>query len=278
MAWWEGVEETRLLIAPVPGPTNQNGEGSLLSLRHPKSGNPTSYFLNNGSLQELNWFKQSYGSWFLGEFVCEDGSLYTATPIDPVFILLPIFEEARMKKEGDKGKFRQLEEIMFINGYPGYQNLLSMAEESMLAVCEMKEVGFSKFFRLNDSKVLAWLCYKVHQLKLTLSALDKNYAAQDEKDVLTEAVSLLGEYLNDEPWLKLLCSHLRLDLQEATKSTPFQEILPSAPESTPGSFIAQQVKSACQKKTYGRQAKKMKPETDSRNIKDMFTRASRRGR
>lgn len=26
-----------------------------------------------------------------------DGSLYTATPIDPVFIMLPIFEEARMK-------------------------------------------------------------------------------------------------------------------------------------------------------------------------------------
>jgi hypothetical protein len=26
-----------------------------------------------------------------------DGRLYTATPVDPVFIVLPIFEEARMK-------------------------------------------------------------------------------------------------------------------------------------------------------------------------------------
>jgi hypothetical protein len=26
-----------------------------------------------------------------------DGRLYTATPVDPVFIMLPIFEEARMK-------------------------------------------------------------------------------------------------------------------------------------------------------------------------------------
>lgn len=32
-------------------------------------------------------------------FFCSisDGRLYTATPVDPVFILLPVFEEARMK-------------------------------------------------------------------------------------------------------------------------------------------------------------------------------------
>lgn len=27
----------------------------------------------------------------------KDGSIYTASPVDPVFIMLPIFEEARMK-------------------------------------------------------------------------------------------------------------------------------------------------------------------------------------
>lgn len=26
-----------------------------------------------------------------------DGGLYAATPVDPVFILLPLFDEARMK-------------------------------------------------------------------------------------------------------------------------------------------------------------------------------------
>ncbi|KAK4558818.1 hypothetical protein RGQ29_008181 [Quercus rubra] len=96
MAWWEGVDETRLLIAPVPEETG-NGIGQMLSLRRPKSGNTACYLLVNGLLQELHWFKQSYGSWFVGDYVCEDGSLYTATPVDPVFIFLPIFEEARMK-------------------------------------------------------------------------------------------------------------------------------------------------------------------------------------
>lgn len=33
----------------------------------------------------------------LANCFCSDGRLYSATPVDPVFILLPIFEQARMK-------------------------------------------------------------------------------------------------------------------------------------------------------------------------------------
>ncbi|XP_019053723.1 PREDICTED: ribonuclease H2 subunit B [Nelumbo nucifera] len=280
MAWWDNVAETRIVIAPEPGSTisARNGEGCFLFLRHPKSGDTTSYFFINGSIQEFHWFKQSYGSWFIGDYVCEDGCLYTATPIDPIFILLPIFEEARMKKANDQGKFRPLDEILFVSGYPGYQHLLCVAEDSMRIVCEIKEIGSTKFYRLDDSKVLAWLCHKVHQLKLTLPTLDKNYAALDEKDTctMTEVVLLLGEYLK-EPWLKLLCGHLKLDLQEASGKVPTCEILPTTPQNTSGS--SSQVKSGSDKKTSSnaKQAKKMKMETNSQNIKDMFRRATRRG-
>ncbi|KAF6174301.1 hypothetical protein GIB67_040794 [Kingdonia uniflora] len=270
-------DEIRLIIAPISTSTT-NEQGLFLSLRHPKSGNPTCYLLNNGYLQELHWFKQSYGSWFLGDYVSEDGSLYVATPVDPVFILLPIFDKARMKKDGDKGKFRQLDEIMFINDYPGYQNILPLAQLCMEIVCEVKEIESVKFFRLDESKVLAWLCHKVQQLKLTLPTLDQNYAAQDEKGILTEVLSLLGEYLNSDPWLKLLCTHLKFDLQETTRKPPVHEFFPSALESTPGSSHSLQAKNGNNKKTSsnGKQVKKMKAETDSRNIKDMFSMALRK--
>lgn len=43
-----------------------------------------------------------------------------------------------LQKRDDPGKFRQLDEILFINGYPGYQHLLSIAEKSMQVVCEVK--------------------------------------------------------------------------------------------------------------------------------------------
>ncbi|XVF13757.1 hypothetical protein REPUB_Repub08aG0235100 [Reevesia pubescens] len=275
--WWDGVDESRLLIAPDPG-ANVDGSSRLLSLLHPKSGTKTSYLLSNGLLQELHWFKQPYGSWFLGDYVSEDGSLYTATPIDPVFSMLPLFEEARMKKVDDPGKFRQLDEILFINDYPGYQHLSSIAENCMQIVCDIKEIGSSKFFRLDDMKVLAWLYYKVCQLKQTLPALDRNYAAREEKDTLADAVSILGEYLKDEPWLKLLCNHFKLNLLEAKRIASDLEVCPTPVESPVGSSNLSQGKNMSEKKTAKnlKQAKKAKVETESRNIKEMFTRASRR--
>ncbi|KHG15401.1 Ribonuclease H2 subunit B [Gossypium arboreum] len=258
---WEGIDESRLLIAPVPG-ANGDGSARFLSLRHPKSGVSTSYLLCNGLLQELHWFKQPYGSWFLGDYVSEDGSLYTATPIDPVFIMLPLFEDARMKKGDDPGKFRQLDEILFVNDYPGYQQLFSIARDCMEIVCESKEIGSTKFFRLDDKMVFAWLHYKVCQLKQTLPALDQNYAAREEKDTLADSVSILGE----------------LNLPEAKRTAADIEVCPSAIESPVGSSNFSQGKNTSEKKT-GRnvkQAKKAKVETESRNIKEMFTRASRR--
>ncbi|KAM7265813.1 hypothetical protein ACFE04_003496 [Oxalis oulophora] len=281
MAWCEGVDEVRLLIAPTTTDSSETGGegiGRIISLRHPKSGTKTCYLLNNHLLQEIHWFKQSYGSWFLGDYVSQDGSLYTATPIDPVFLLLPLFEEARMKKGNDPGKFRQLDEIIFVADYPEYQHLLSIAENCMQVVCEIKEVGSLNFFRLDDSKVLAWMYHKACQLKKALPTLDQNYAARDDKDTMAEAVSILAEYLKDEPWLNLFCRHLKLNLQEATRKGLEIEASPFTAENNIDASNTLQQKNGHDKKNVktGRQVKKAKVETSSHNIKDMFTRATRK--
>ncbi|CAJ2643357.1 unnamed protein product [Trifolium pratense] len=200
-----------------------------------------------------------------------------------------------MKKGDDLGKFRQLDEILFIDGYPGYQQLTSLVENSMQVGCEVKEVGSIKFFRLDDTKVLRWLCYKVSQAMLGLHyrvhivayflssgfsakpdipKLDKNYAVQSEKDTLVDAVSILGEYLNEEHWLQPLCNHLKLNILEFTGKAQA-----NAEESNPCLYNVPQEQSDDKKGTIvkkGRQAKKIKLETESHNIKDMFSRASRR--
>ncbi|KAK7311820.1 hypothetical protein RJT34_10197 [Clitoria ternatea] len=273
MAWSQALQEPRVLLAPDPD-TNGSGLGVMILLRHPKSGKATQYLFVNGVLQEFQWFKNLYGSWFLGDYVSEDGRLYLSTPVDPVFMMLPIFEEARMKKGDDHGKFRQLDEILFIDGFPGYQQLISVVENCMQVVCEVKEVGSLKFFRLDDSKVLSWLCYKVCQLKQTLPKLDKNYAVQSEKDTMIDAVSILGEYLKEEPWLQRLCNHLKLNVLEVTGKAQV-----SAEGSNTRLCNEPQERSDDKKATSakkGRQAKKVKLETESRNIKDMFSRASRK--
>lgn len=283
MAWCEGLVAPRLLISPLPSISNQGGnanlEGNILALRHPQSGKPTNYILNEGSLHELHWFKQSYGSWFLGDYVCEDGSLYVSTPVDPIFVLLPIFEEARMKKENDQGMYRQLDEILYVEGYPGYQHLLSMAQDTMKIVCEVKEIGSLQYFRLDNSKVLNWLCCKVQNLKSTFLKLDKNYAAQEERETLKDVVSILGEYVTDKPWLTLLCNHLQLMIGETHKEETQAETSQNLLESDVASSHAFQSKVVNGRSTVStkRQPKKMKTETNSKNIRDMFQKATRKG-
>jgi len=36
-----------------------------------ESGDETGYLFIDGQLQEINWFKERYGAWFLGDYVCE---------------------------------------------------------------------------------------------------------------------------------------------------------------------------------------------------------------
>jgi hypothetical protein len=36
-----------------------------------ESGDETGYLFINDQLQEINWFKERYGAWFLGDYVCE---------------------------------------------------------------------------------------------------------------------------------------------------------------------------------------------------------------
>nr|XP_043613080.1 ribonuclease H2 subunit B isoform X2 [Erigeron canadensis] len=278
--WHEGVDEARILITSSSSSsdscdTDGDGVGRFLQLRHPKTGDSKCYLLINGGLQEVSWYKQSYGSWFIGDYICEDGSLYAATPVDPVFILLPLFDEARMKNGDDLGKFRQLDEIIYLQDYPGYHHLATIAEKSMEVVCDCKEIGSMKFFRLNDSKVLAWMYCKVQQVKQSLLKVDNNYAARSQQDTLTDVVMILGEYLAEEPWLKLLCDNLRLNISEAVKA-PDTDIHMSEAPPNHASFSPVQTGNDKRVTRNGKQNKKAKVETNSHNIKDMFTRASRR--
>ncbi len=53
--------------------------------------------LIDGHLQEVNWYKERYRSWFIGDSVLEDGSIYLCTPVDPLFLALPLMESSRMQ-------------------------------------------------------------------------------------------------------------------------------------------------------------------------------------
>jgi ribonuclease H2 subunit B len=157
------------------------------------SGTATCYLVApDGRLQELHWFKQSYAAWFIGDFVCSDGSLYIASPVDPIYMILPILEQVRMKKGDDMGKFRALDEIMYVDGFPGYVHLLPVLASCLELICELREVGQDKYYRLDDSKVLAWLCCKVKcTSEALLSSSNKYFSGLSEEDFSEYPVLLI---------------------------------------------------------------------------------------
>jgi ribonuclease H2 subunit B len=103
--------------------------------------------------------------------------------------------------------------------------------------------------------------------------LDKNYAAQDEKQTLVDSVSIVGEYLKTEPWLKLLYDHLGLKFVDPTMKETNMENLPTANENNMASSNSIQEKA---NKKPGKQTKQAKVETGSKNIRDMFSRACKK--
>ena len=77
--------------------------GAMTTRMMSRVGEPAEYLLIEGHLQEVNWYKERYRSWFVGDAVLEDGSMYLCTPVDPLFLALPLLESSRMQVTPHRG-------------------------------------------------------------------------------------------------------------------------------------------------------------------------------
>ncbi|OAE31960.1 hypothetical protein AXG93_4421s1110 [Marchantia polymorpha subsp. ruderalis] len=73
------------------------------------------------------------------------------------------------------------------------------------------EVGDSKYYRLDDRKVLAWLLCKAKRISEDLRSTQKNLLNMSKEDMNSYVVGLLSEYLTAEPWLTKLCNSLSVE-------------------------------------------------------------------
>lgn len=69
-----------------------------------------------------------------------------------------------MQKREDPGKFRQLDEILFVDGYPEYQHLLSTVENCMQVVCDVKGDMRSPYLELQFESLISDLMIEVNYL------------------------------------------------------------------------------------------------------------------
>ena len=81
---------------------------AIVPLPHPRTRLPREYLLRGGAALELTRVASpatAPSSWFLDQSVKSDGSILTATRVDPVFFLLPVLEACG-------GRFSPLHQVL----------------------------------------------------------------------------------------------------------------------------------------------------------------------
>ncbi|KAL6052754.1 Ribonuclease H2 subunit B [Balamuthia mandrillaris] len=144
----------------------------IISLPNPRSSRLSRYMIANGTLLELQRLKREEGSWFRDSSIISDGSLYMATPVDPLFLLLPLLEKNRKQSAENVGYYCTLEQILVEdNKVPAYQHLLRFPNltTALSAICIVKEVSDLVLYCLNDEQVIGWLKCKMERLERELS-------------------------------------------------------------------------------------------------------------
>ncbi len=172
-------------------------------------------------------------SWLLEhDAVLHDGSLYLATPIDPLFLVLPQLDVARAASAEHRGFFKPFSHTFASESAALEGELLQLplfVTEQLSCICDVKDHEHEPIVRLNDDKVRSWLRRKTARLVAHLrgtadeaeaaSAATDASAAQfapeddlasqqqqrpadrDEKHLLG-ALALLCEYLQPK-WAKV---------------------------------------------------------------------------
>uniref|UniRef100_A0ACB8GF65 Uncharacterized protein n=1 Tax=Sphaerodactylus townsendi TaxID=933632 RepID=A0ACB8GF65_9SAUR len=152
----------------------------------------------------------------------ENGRLFFATPVDPLFLVL--FYLAKAEKE--HGKFQPLDQILVDAEFSSCTRLLQCTDtlKSVCHIVEEKETGGKKFYKYSEEKTLKWLTKKVNQTVKVLKKHDvcvggkvqsatfvssKKLSGATEEDYVRYAHGLISEYIPEE-LSATLAKYLRL--------------------------------------------------------------------
>ncbi|EIE77778.1 hypothetical protein RO3G_02482 [Rhizopus delemar RA 99-880] len=134
-----------------------------LHLPCPRSSRIAIYFHNH--LNQLFEIQKVTGpgrksAWLIDNTIYKDGAVRFISPMDPLFMCLPIFEKA-----AEDNRFRALDDIftrehVTIEGDSSEMDihrLTNIIQKDQLAhICDIKDVGI-EVYRLNNELVLNWL-------------------------------------------------------------------------------------------------------------------------
>lgn len=166
------------------GAGEEDSNTSLCKLRHPRM-NSGVLFLVSADCQtvcELNCFDEKYHSWFVDEKVHSGNTIYFATPMDPLFLLLPY-----LINSGQKNKFTELDQIVIDEEFPECQKLLKCqtALDNISQIADCKDIDEDlKVYRYNKDNTLNWLKSKIDRLSVVLEQKQVSVSAKSSQSSL----------------------------------------------------------------------------------------------
>lgn len=170
----------RVLIVPQPTPEHPD-TSTIITLPHPRTSIPTRYLVHpTKGLHEItkipsttaaprSWLLTANGApdqWPAAGHVVSAGDLYISTPIDPLFLLLPLLLPAEHSKITPR--FRPLDDVVEALANGGHWSAVTrpgsavrkQLEARIRAVSDSVDVGDEKAYRVSIEKAMGVLATK----------------------------------------------------------------------------------------------------------------------
>ncbi|KAL9549176.1 hypothetical protein MBANPS3_005337 [Mucor bainieri] len=233
-----------------------------LYLPCPRSNRRSIYFHNDkGALYEIQKVTGPgrKSAWLIDADIYKDGAVRFVTSLDPLFMALPILDEAYKK---DDKKFKTLDDIFSrenvkleivgtetlddegitsdeyskpidvhrLTNIPGFTKQLAH-------LCDVQEIATDLFvYKLNHEKTLSWLVKKVDQL-MSNEAFKKSFESTNQEAAVSlklEAVYTLSNYLNKD-WFNRLLN--KLEIEEEKEEVELGDITNYVTDASPSGFF-----------------------------------------
>lgn len=187
-------------MAPLPQRVfiSSGSVSTFFTAHHPRSGVLMQFAVAGDRLLEVQCLMHlEPKSWLWAEHVQQDGRLFIANPIDPLFMLLPHLIEARGSSGSEHpGLYKPLSDILEGEDAAVLEtHVLALPSilQQLRGICDVNEKYDEPMVRLNNDKVLNWLRRKT-------IALQQHLAKSHARTGGTEAgSSSLGDQFAHEP-------------------------------------------------------------------------------
>ncbi|ELU15130.1 hypothetical protein CAPTEDRAFT_215977 [Capitella teleta] len=127
-------------------------------LRHPRSDDAALFAFSQSDsiVHEVLSFKEDFRSWFIGDFVQSDGSLYITSQVDPLYLVLPYLIKSA-------GRAMPIGQILQDEDFPETRRLCSVTMD-VSCLADKKGDADLKAFKYNKDATLRWLKLKVNSV------------------------------------------------------------------------------------------------------------------